>query len=135
VAEPEILFYDGACGLCHHSVRFVVAHDRAGIFRFAPLGGPSFEASVPAPERDRLPEAIVVKRGDGTLLVRSDATAYILSRLGGGWRILSALLRAIPRPLRDAGYDFVASRRKRWFAAPGDACPVVPAHLRARFVP
>jgi predicted DCC family thiol-disulfide oxidoreductase YuxK len=134
-AEPEILFYDGACGLCHHSVRFVLTHDRAGHFRFAPLGGPSFEASIPPTERGKLPEAIVVKRTDGTLLVRSDATAHILAKLGGGWRILAALLRAIPRPLRDAAYDWIAQRRKRWFAAPGDACPVVPAHLRTRFVP
>lgn len=132
--EPEILFYDGACGLCHHSVRFVVAHDGAGVFRFAPLGGPSFDASVPAAQRAALPDALVVRRADGALLVRSDATAHVLSRLGGGWRVLGALLRAIPRPLRDAGYDFVARRRKRWFAPPPDSCPLVPAHLRARFV-
>ena len=134
-AEPDFLFYDGACGLCHHSVRFVVAHDRAGAFRFAPLGGQTFAAAVPVTERATLPDAIVVRRADGAILLRSDATAHILAKLGGRWAVLGALLRAIPRPLRDRLYDFVAANRKRWFVAPGDACPVVPAHLRTRFVP
>jgi predicted DCC family thiol-disulfide oxidoreductase YuxK len=135
VAEAEILFYDGACGLCHRSVLFVLAHDRAGVFRFAPIGGPSFAASVPAQERGTLPDAIVVQRSDGAILVRSDAVAHVLARLGGGWPALGALLRAVPRPLRDVAYDWVARGRKRWFPKPDDACPVVPAHLRARFVP
>jgi predicted DCC family thiol-disulfide oxidoreductase YuxK len=135
MAGPELLFYDGACGLCHHSVRFVLAHDAAGAFRFAPIGGPTFEAAVPAPARPAVPDAIVVKRADGTLLFRSDATLHILGRLGGGWRALAAALRVVPRPLRDVVYGWVARSRRRWFATPDDACPVVPPDLRARFAP
>ena len=135
VADPEILFYDGACGLCHRTVLFVLAHDREGAFRFAPIGGASFSAAFPVAERERLPDSIVVRRSDGAILERSDAAAHLLARLGGGWRVLGALLRAIPRPIRDGGYDWVARNRKRWFPKPDDACPIVPAHLRARFVP
>jgi predicted DCC family thiol-disulfide oxidoreductase YuxK len=135
VAEPETLFYDGACGLCHRTVKFVLAHDRAGVFRFAPIGGPTFEAAVPLAARAGLPDAIVVKRADGVILVKSDATAHVLARLGGGWAFLGALLRAIPRAVREPAYEWVARRRRRWFEAPDDACPIVPAHLRARFVP
>ena len=135
MAEPDLLFYDGACGLCHHSVRFVLARDRAGAFRFAPIGGPTFEAAVPTAVRSGLPDAFVVKRADGTILVRSDAAVHILGKLGGGWRALAAALRVVPRPLRDVAYDRVAAGRKRWFAKPDDACPVVPADLRARFAP
>jgi predicted DCC family thiol-disulfide oxidoreductase YuxK len=133
---PELLFYDGACGLCHRSVRFVAAADRSGLFRFAPLAGETFRAAVGPERRAGLPDSIVVRRADdGALLVRSDAVLHVLHRLGGGWRALAALLRLAPRPLRDAAYDFVARRRARWFAPPADACPVVPPHLRARFAP
>lgn len=134
-AEPAILFYDGGCGLCHRSVRFVVAADRAGVFGFAPLGGETFRAAVPEERRASLPDSIVVRRTDGALLARSDATIYLLSRLGAGWRALGALLALVPRGLRDAAYDFVARNRASWFAPPADACPLVPAHLRARFLP
>jgi predicted DCC family thiol-disulfide oxidoreductase YuxK len=116
-------------------VRFVLARDAAGAFRFAPIGGPTFEAAVPAGVRSDLPDAFVVKRSDGTILVRSDAAVHIFARLGGGWRALAAALRLVPRPLRDVVYDWVARSRKRWFAKPEDACPVVPPDLRARFAP
>ena len=134
-AAPELLFYDGDCGLCHRSVRFVAAADRAGRFRFAPLGGETFRALVPADARAPLPDSIVVRRADGALLARSEATLHVLRRLGGRWRALAAALALVPRGLRDAGYDFVARRRARWFARPADACPIVPPHLRARFAP
>ena len=133
--EPDLLFYDGGCGLCHRSVRFVAAADREGAFHFAPLGGEAFRARVPPERRAALPDSIVVWRADGTLRVRSDAAIHILLRLGGGWSLLAAVLDAVPRRLRDAGYDFVARRRARWFRRPEDSCPLVPPRLRARFVP
>ena len=30
MTPPEVLFYDGGCGLCHRAVRTVLASDRAG---------------------------------------------------------------------------------------------------------
>jgi predicted DCC family thiol-disulfide oxidoreductase YuxK len=116
-------------------VRFVIAVDRAGAFRFAPLGGDTFCAAVPAERRSGLPDSIVLLRADGALLARSEAALHVLRRLGGGWRALAALLALVPRQLRDAGYDFVVRRRRRWFARPAEACPIVPAPLRSRFSP
>jgi predicted DCC family thiol-disulfide oxidoreductase YuxK len=133
--EPELLFYDGGCGLCHRSVRFVAAKDRKGAFRFAPIGGETFLATVPAAARAGLPDSIVVLGRDGQLRVKSDGTILILERLGGGWRVLSALLRLLPRGVRDAGYDFVARHRIGWFGRAEQACPLVPPHLRGRFAP
>jgi len=133
--EPELLFYDGGCGLCHRSVRFVAAKDRAGAFRFAPIGGETFLATLPAAARAGLPDSIVVLGRDGQLRVKSDGTILILERLGGGWRVLSALLRLLPRGVRDAGYDFVARHRIGWFGRAEQACPLVPPHLRGRFAP
>ena len=34
-----VLFYDGSCGLCHASVRFILLRDRRGTLAFAPLAG------------------------------------------------------------------------------------------------
>ena len=133
--EHDLLFYDGGCGLCHRSVRFVAAADREGAFHFAPLGGETFFARVPPERHSALPDSIVVSRADGVLLVRSDAAIHVLFRIGGAWSLLAAVLDAVPRRLRDAGYDFVARRRARWFPRPAVSCPLVPPRLRARFVP
>jgi predicted DCC family thiol-disulfide oxidoreductase YuxK len=60
---------------------------------------------------------------------------HILSRLGGGWKIAAGVLTLIPRPLRDAGYDFVAATRYRVFGKRDELCPVLPPELRERFDP
>ena len=133
---PEVLFYDGGCGLCHRAVRFILWADREGrAFRFAPLGGATFQAQVPASERAHLPDSMVVQTAEGVRLTRSAAMLHVLRRLGGGWRVLAVLLGLVPRPLRDAAYDFVARIRFRLFARPADACPMVPPPLRTRFLP
>jgi predicted DCC family thiol-disulfide oxidoreductase YuxK len=133
---PEMLFYDGHCGLCHRAVKFVLKHDKTGkAFRFAPLQGETFSALVPASDRAILPDSVIVRTADGALLVRSAAFIHILRRLGGGWRALAAILAVVPRALRDAAYDFVARVRYRVFGRRDDVCPIVPAELRKRFDP
>src|SRR5947207_1623893 len=82
----DIVFYDGGCGLCHRLVKFILPRDRVGRFRFAALDSDVFRASVPEGQRAGLPDSVVVKTGDGRVLVRSEATGYILRRLGGFWR-------------------------------------------------
>jgi predicted DCC family thiol-disulfide oxidoreductase YuxK len=135
-SEPEMLFYDGHCALCHGAVKFVLKHDRSGnAFRFAPLGGETFEARVPVDRRTALPDSIVVLTGDGRVLVRSDAFVHILRRLGGIQKVLGSTLALIPRPVRDFGYDFIARIRYRVFGRRDEVCPLVSPELRKRFDP
>jgi predicted DCC family thiol-disulfide oxidoreductase YuxK len=135
-SEPEILFYDGHCGLCHRAVKFVLRHDRPGnAFRFAPLQGETFQSRVPPERRAGLPDSVVVLAANGDLLTRSDAFLHIFQKLGRGWDTLAVFLRVIPRPMRDAVYNAVARIRYRVFGTRDDLCPIVPADLRPRFDP
>lgn len=133
-SQPEILFYDGHCGLCHRAVRFVLAEDRDGTwFRFAPLQGETFQKLVSAEQRRMLPDSVVVMTADGKLLARSDAFLHIFRRLGGGWKVLADTLSIVPRGLRDFVYDLVARVRYPIFGRREDLCPVMPPELRRRF--
>ncbi len=133
-ARHSVVFYDGACGLCHRTVRFAIARDRDGRhFRFAALGGEAFRRLVPEALRAGLPDSIVVLTPGGALLMRSAAVIHILERIGGPWRLTGRLLTLVPRRIRDLGYDGVARVRHRLFRRPTDACPVTPRELRARF--
>ena len=129
-----IVFYDGNCGLCHGTVRFILAHDKAVIFSFAPLGSPVFERMIPAEERSQIPDSVVVRTADQRTSTQSDAIVEILRQLGGRWGLAATLLGAVPRPIRNTGYRFVASVRASLFARPTDACPVMAPDLRARFL-
>lgn len=132
--ESARLFYDGGCGLCHAAVRFLIAEDPEGrAFRFAPLASEAFESRVPPEQRAALPDSLVLALADGRVLVRGAAVREIGERLGGLWRLLALVSRSLPTRWLDALYDAVARRRARLFEAPGDACPLIPNELRARF--
>jgi predicted DCC family thiol-disulfide oxidoreductase YuxK len=139
-ALPARLFYDGDCGFCHRSVRFILSEELATPadlrLRFAPLGSDTFrERMADHPELDpaSLPDSIVLELEDGRILTRSTAALEIASRLGGFWRLVALAGRLVPMPVRDAGYDAIARVRKRLFAQPKDACPILPPDLRSRF--
>jgi predicted DCC family thiol-disulfide oxidoreductase YuxK len=127
------VFYDGGCGLCHGTVRFLLAEDSEARFRFAPLDGESFRATVGPERREGLPDSVVVTTAAGELLVRSAAIRWLLGRLGGLWRLLSLVAWPLPRRLADVGYDAVARVRFGLFGRRDDWCPVIPERLAGRF--
>lgn len=130
----DLVFYDGECGFCHRTVRFLLRRDADGArFRFAPLGGACFRAEIPPQQRAALPDAMAVLTRAGKLLCRTDATAHLLRALPAPWPQLGALLAAVPRPLRDAAYAVFARWRYRLFGREAQACPVLAPELRARF--
>lgn len=132
-AGEWVVYYDGSCGLCHRTVRFLLAEDREAAFHYAPLESARFADEVASVEAGELPDSIVLRTPDGQLRVRSAAMIEIGSQLGGIWRALALASRAVPRGLRDALYDQIAAIRHRLFRKPDQACPVLPADLRERF--
>jgi predicted DCC family thiol-disulfide oxidoreductase YuxK len=132
--DVEVVFYDGACGLCHRAVRFILAEDPRGLFRFSPLQGQAIRSRLSAEQRASLPDAIVVHCRDGSVLSRSAAVWHILVRLGGLWQVVGYPGRAIPRPVTDSMYRLVATVRHQLFPRPSEACPLMPKHLQARFL-
>ncbi len=103
--SPELVFYDGHCGLCHHSVRFLLARDRDGaLFRFGPLFGETFEAHVPDEAREGLADSLVVQRSDGVLLQRASGVFHMLRKIGGFWGLPSRSIPTSTGLLRVGGY-------------------------------
>lgn len=135
VSVPDVIFYDGNCGLCHRFVRFVLAEDTSGnLYRFAPLDSEAFQKSVPESQRTNLPDSVVLLSAKGEALIRSAAILHVLKRLGGLWRVIASVARILPTRLLDALYNLVARVRLQLFKKPDEACPIVPADLRGRFL-
>ncbi|MEM1422865.1 MAG: DCC1-like thiol-disulfide oxidoreductase family protein [Planctomycetota bacterium] len=130
--DHPVLFYDGACGLCDRSVRWIMRRDRAHRFRFAPLQGETYAAL----ERDDKPHDLstVVALVDKELFTRSDAALAVGRELGGVWRFLARAASLVPRPLRDACYRLIARHRLRFFGGP-EACRLPNADERERLLP
>lgn len=130
------IFYDGGCALCHGAVRFVIKRlPSECTFRFAPLAGPTFTATVSEAARRGLPDSIVVQTSTGELLSRSAAAIYVLSRLGPAWRLAGRVARLVPRAIADTVYDLIARNRFRIFGRTETSCPILPDELAKCFDP
>jgi predicted DCC family thiol-disulfide oxidoreductase YuxK len=134
--DRPVLLYDGACGLCTWTVRFVLRHERRRALRFASLQG-DFAGRLHArhPELAGIDSVVwyepaAPKRAE-RLLVRSDAVFAVLGYLGGWWR-LGRAAQLVPRPWRDAVYALVARHRRRLSGA--DLCTPPPPAQRPRFL-
>jgi predicted DCC family thiol-disulfide oxidoreductase YuxK len=127
-----VILFDGLCNLCAGSVRFVLERDPAGVFDFASLQSRAArEVLAEAGARADLPDSIVLVDSEGTHL-RSEAALRIAARLRQPWPAL-AVLRILPRRLRDAVYDVVARHRYRWFGK-RDTCLLPTPEIRKRFL-
>jgi len=132
-----ILFYDGACGFCGASIRFVLAHERAKTLRFAALQDPiGMELLGRHPQLESVDSMVWYEPATAsrpeTLLVKSDAVHRIARYLGGGWRLFN-VLSAIPRGVRDRAYDLIARNRHRILGTSG-ACVVPTPEACERFI-
>ena len=129
--HPIVLF-DGVCNLCHGTVQFVIAHDSAARFRFAPLQSDAAQRLL----RERaavgpLPDSVALIEG-GRLYTRSTAALRIARGLRFPWPLLYGLI-IVPRPLRDVIYDLIARYRYKWFGR-RDSCMMPSAKVQGRFL-
>lgn len=131
-AHPIVL-YDGACGMCNRTVRFVLRRDREGVFRFAALQSRLAERIL-AGQGIRATELDTLYVVDGEeVLARSEAVMFVLRRLGGIWKAVAEVLRFLPRGMRDGMYGAVARNRCRVFGK-YEVCPAPSEQERGRFV-
>ena len=130
-AHATVLF-DGVCNLCNGSVLFVIDRDPAGYFHFVALQSETARRLLA--EHDGPPPDLssIVLVEEGRVYTRSTAALRIARRLTGPWRLLHVCL-LVPRPVRDAVYDWVARNRYRWFGKE-EACRLPSPELRARFL-
>jgi predicted DCC family thiol-disulfide oxidoreductase YuxK len=126
-----LVLFDGECGFCSRSVRFLAEHDPANRFRFAPLQSPlgrSLRAAHALPEGLA---SLVVIDADAAY-THSSAVLRLLPHLPPPYRWL-ATARHVPRPIRDTLYRFVARHRRRLLPPP-PACPTPSEALRSRMI-
>jgi len=133
----HVLLYDGVCGLCQRTVRWLLRHDPEGRLLFAPQQWPLAAEVLARHALDpgQANSAVLVANFGGpgeSLALRSDAILGALTVLGGRWGVLARVGRLIPRSLRDRAYRWLARNRIRLFGA-AELCALPTPAERARF--
>jgi predicted DCC family thiol-disulfide oxidoreductase YuxK len=129
--DDPVLLFDGVCNLCNGVVQFVVRRDAADRIRFAPLQSPAGQELL---ARHDLPDAldsVVLVEGDRAY-IKSAAAIRVAELLGWPYRA-AAVTRLLPRRLRDAAYEFVATNRYDWFGRK-EQCMVPSDDVSDRFL-
>ena len=124
-----ILFFDGECNLCNHSVQFVLRHDSAARVHFSPLQSEQGQRAQAAVGKD-CDSLILLHQGHYS--VRSEAALHLCGCLDRPWSWLRHL-RVLPRTWRDAAYRLLAAHRYRWFGRT-EHCLMPTPDLRSRFL-
>ena len=129
---PHIVLYDGVCGLCAKSVRWLIKRDR-GRIHYAPLQGET--AARLRAIHPRIPVKLesVVLVDEGKVYVRSKAFLHVSRHLTRPWRWTYAF-RWMPAFLLDPFYRLVAALRYRLFGK-HDSCQLPTTSERARLLP
>ncbi len=131
-ALPDhLVLYDGDCGLCQRSVRWLLARDRAARLTFAPLGGETARSAGVDPGEADLSTLRYVT--GGLTYTRSRAFFALLRIVDSRWSWLT-VFRFLPAWLTDLPYRLIARWRYRIFGR-ADACTLPSPSEAARFLP
>ncbi|MBK8466853.1 MAG: thiol-disulfide oxidoreductase DCC family protein [Chloracidobacterium sp.] len=127
----SIVLFDGVCNFCNDAVNFIIRHDRAGRFKFAPLQseiGQALRAKYGIGENV---DSIVLIEDDHAF-THSTAGLRIAKGLGG---IMSAayVFIIVPTVIRDFFYKTFANNRYRLFGKK-EVCMIPTAEVRERFL-
>jgi predicted DCC family thiol-disulfide oxidoreductase YuxK len=139
-----LVMFDGHCGFCNASIRWLLRRDRRDRLRFVAL-----ESATAAPLLKRQGRGGADSAQDvdsGTMLVfrdvggaaesvleRSDAAVALLRELPRPWCRVGVALNWVPRAVRDFGYRIVARWRYRIWGRL-ESCPLPTAEEQKRFL-
>jgi predicted DCC family thiol-disulfide oxidoreductase YuxK len=107
-----VVVFDGVCHLCSGWVQFLLRHDQARRYSFAPMQGEHGQRLLREHGIDPADPSSFLLLRDGVAQTDSGAVISVLTGLGGAWRAVG-VLRVIPRAVRDPVYRWIARHRYR----------------------
>lgn len=128
----KIILFDGICNLCNQSVQFVIEHDKNKQFLFASLQSNYGQKVLKENNFNSTDFDSMVYIEDNKIYTESSAPLKIAKYLDAKVSWLSIFL-AVPKPLRNFIYRFIAKNRYKWFGKQ-ESCWLPTPELKARFL-
>jgi len=127
-----IVLFDGVCNFCNGSVNFIIDHDKANYFKFAPLQSEIGQNLLEKHGIDKNEIDSVILIEDEKVFTHSTAALRIARKLDGIWSSFY-IFRFVPSFIRDFAYKLFAKYRYKLFGKQ-DACMLPTPEIRARFL-
>ena len=124
--DRPLFIFDGVCVLCSGGAAWLMRHDHQRVFQMTTAQSPLGAALYAHYGIDWNDTYLMVS--GGLPYTKSDGYLQMCRIVGSWWRVF-LVLRLVPRPLRDWGYDLIARNRYRWFGRV-EYCQLIPEDMR-----
>lgn len=127
----RIVLFDGVCNFCNGLVNFIIRHDNARKFKFAPLQskiGKDLRAKYDVAENT---DSIILIENDQAFL-HSTAALRVARQIGGIYS-LSYVFIVVPAFIRNWAYKMFAKYRYGMFGKT-DTCMIPTPDVKERFL-
>jgi len=131
-AHERIILFDGVCNWCNAWVNLTIAHDPHGKFKFGTLQSEQAQQILKVLQLPTEDFETFLLLEHGRIYTKSTAALRIVKHLSGFWPLFYLGIM-IPRPLRDALYDYIARHRYEWMGK-ADTCYIPTPAEHDRFV-
>jgi predicted DCC family thiol-disulfide oxidoreductase YuxK len=127
-----IILFDGVCNFCNRTVNIILKYDQDGHFKFAPSQSIGGIGVLQKFNLNQTSTASVILIENDKVYTKTDAVIQIATHLKG-WPRLFSIIKFIPKPIRDFGYDLVAKNRYTLFGK-RETCRIPDESTRHRFL-
>ena len=127
-----IILFDGVCNFCNRSINIILDHDQDAHFQFAPSQSTAGKDILQQFGLEQNGKSSVILIDNEKVYTKTDAVIQIATYLKG-WPTLFRLIKFIPKPIRDFGYDLIAKNRYTLFGK-RETCRIPDESIRHRFL-
>ncbi|HWY10485.1 MAG TPA: DUF393 domain-containing protein [Bacteroidia bacterium] len=131
INNKTILFFDGNCGLCNRSVKFVLRKEKDHELFFSPLQSEFAKKTLKQFNLEDKADTMLLLE-DGKIYFQSSAALRTTKYLKGLWPGMMFFL-IVPPFIRNAVYNYISKNRITWFGI-ADYCDMMTAQLKKRFI-
>lgn len=130
ISDKKIILFDGNCGLCNRSIKFVLRKEKTDELYFAALQSEFGKQILKHFDLEKVDTVVFVKNGKA--FTKSSAALRICSYLKGLWPLMMGFI-IVPAFLRDMVYDLIAENRIKWYGT-AEYCEMMTPELKNRFL-
>lgn len=131
ISGKTILFFDGNCGLCNRSVKFVLRKEKNKALLFSALQSEFADNTLPPYNLKESLDSMVLLE-NGKIYLQSSAALRVTKYLKGLWPLMMVFI-IVPPFIRNGVYNYIAKNRITWFGT-ADYCEMMTPELKNRFI-
>jgi predicted DCC family thiol-disulfide oxidoreductase YuxK/plasmid stability protein len=130
--HERVILFDGVCNWCNAWVNFAIDRDPRGKFKLGTLQSEQAQQILKELQLSTEDFETFLLLEQTRIFTKSTAALRIARHLSGLWPLLYLFI-VIPRPIRDAVYNYIARHRYKWMGK-AETCRIPTPSERARFL-